>query len=188
MKRLDLVQLAFIIAGICSAFFCLDLIPTFLFYLFAWISEGLVGGYFMEEFIINILLLAVYIIFSIYSIRNSKQLAVWVSDKAGLHGEINLKLDTRNLLFTFFIALAVYGLIRDLPWLCSDTYKYIKAFNINYDETVTPVARNKGDLFTQICKVGLMIVLLIYANVFAEFFARRIKNTEPPDEIMEKTD
>ncbi|MBK9486902.1 MAG: hypothetical protein IPO01_17490 [Chitinophagaceae bacterium] len=63
MKRLDLVQLAFIIAGICSIFFSLDLIPSFLYYLFTWFTDGLAGGYLMEELIITILLLAIYSIF-----------------------------------------------------------------------------------------------------------------------------
>ena len=59
----------------------------------------------MEELIITILLLAIYSIFSIYCIRNSKQLAGWITDKANLHGEINLKLgtkDKRELRGTFF--------------------------------------------------------------------------------------
>lgn len=188
MKRLDLVQLAFIIAGICSIFFSLDLIPTFLLYLFTWFTDGLVGGYLMEELIITILLLAVYLIFSIYCIRNSKQLAGWITDKANLHGEINIKLSTRGLLFTFFTILAVYGLIRDLPWLIKDSYDYIKAFNANAEEGIVPNNKNRGGLFIQFFSTGLFVALLVYANVFAEYFAARIKNPEPPDEIMEKTD
>jgi len=188
MKRLDLVQLAFIIAGICSVFFSLDLIPTFLYYLFLWFTDGLTGGYVMNELIITILLLAVYLIFSIYCIRNSKQLAGWIADKANLHGEINVKLGTKDLLFTFFTILAVYGLIRDLPWLFSDTYNYVRAFNTNAEEGIVPANKNKGNLFIQYCSVGLFVVLLIYAKIFAEFLAARIKNPEPPDEIMNKTD
>lgn len=142
----------------------------------------------MEELIITILLLAVYLIFSIYCIRHSKQLAAWITDKANLQGEINVKLGTKDVLFTFFIILAIYGLIRDLPWLFKDTYDYIKAFNANAGESIDPVSKNRGGLFIQFCKTGLFIALLIYANVFAEFFAARIKNPEPTDEIMEKTD
>lgn len=188
MKRLDLVQLAFIIAGICSAFFCLDLIPKFLFYLFSWFSDGLTGGYIMEELIITILLLAVYLIFCIYSIRNSKQLAVWISDKADLHGEINFNLDTQNVLYAFFIILAVYGLIRDLPWLFNDVYNYIKAFNANADEQINAATGNKRNLLVQFCKAGLLVILLIYAKTFADFFAAKINNIEPPDEIMKNPD
>ncbi|MEO6254463.1 MAG: hypothetical protein ABIO79_14215 [Ferruginibacter sp.] len=188
MKRLDLVQLAFIIAGICSVFFILDLIPTFLYYLFLWLTDGLAGGYLMDELIITILLLAVYLLFTFYSIRNSKQLAGWITDKADLHGEINLKLGTKGLLFTFFIILAVYGLIRDLPWLLKDSYDYIMAFNRNAEEGFVPANKARGGLFIQFCSTGLFVVLLIYANVFADFFAARIKNQEPPDQIMEKTD
>lgn len=188
MKRLDLVQLAFIIAGICSVFFSLDLIPKFLYYLFVWFTDGLAGGYVMDELIITILLLALYLIFSIYSIRNSKQLAGWITDKANLHGEINIKLRTRDILFAFFIILAVYGLIRDLPWLLNDTYNYLKALNTNAEEGVITASKNKGPLFIQYCTIVMFVILLIYANVFAEFLAARIKNPEPPDEIMKKTD
>jgi hypothetical protein len=184
MKRLDLVQIIFIIVGICSAFFCLDLIPRFLYYLFAWISSGLTGGYMMENFIETILLLAAYLIFSIYSIRNSKQFATWITDKAGLHGEINIKMGTEELLFAFFTGLSIYGLIRDLPWLLKNVYYFL---NPGTDETRGEAA-TKEQIVVEIIKTALLIILLIYANVFAAFLANRIKNTEPPDEIMEKTD
>ena len=142
----------------------------------------------MDELIITILLLAVYLIFSIFCIRNSKQLAGWITDKANLHGEINLKLGTKDILFTFFTVLAVYGLIRDLPWLINDTYNYIKAFNTNAEEGFVPDNKSRGGLFIQFCSTGLFVVLMIYANVFAEFFAARIKNPEPPEEKKKKTD
>ena len=138
----------------------------------------------MNEFIITIILLAVYLIFCIYSIRNSKQLAAWISDKANLHGEINIKLGTRDVLFTFFIGLAMFGLIRDLPWLFRDIYQYVQSSKA---EEITD-QDGRGVFFMQLCKIGLMIILMVYANVFAEFFAARVKNIEPPDEIMEKTD
>jgi hypothetical protein len=184
MKRLDLVQITFIVVGICSAFFSLDLIPRFLYYLFAWISSGLTGGYMMESFIEVILSLAAYLIFSIYSIRNSKQLAAWISDKADLHGEINIKIQTRELLFTFFTGLSIYGLIRDLPWLLKNLYYFLSPAA---DETHGQAA-TKEQIVVEIIKTGLFIILLVYANVFADFLANRVKNTEPPDEIMEKTD
>jgi hypothetical protein len=184
MKRLDLVQITFIIVGICSAFFCLDLIPGFLYYLFAWISSGLTGGYMMESFIETILSLAAYLTFSIYSIRNSKQLAAWISDKADLHGEINIKIRTKELLFAFFTGLSIYGLIRDLPWLLKNIYYYFSPIG---DETHGQAA-TKEQVVVEIIKTGLLIILLVYANVFADFLGNRIKNTEPPDEIMEKTD
>lgn len=186
MKRLDLVQLTFIIVGICSAFFCIDLIPTFFMYLFFWLSGGLAGGYVMEEFIIIIILLALYLIFSIYSIRSSKQLAAWVTDKADLHGEVNFSFSARDILFAFFTGLAVFGLIRDLPWLFTEAYHYFKNVDTDMEEYVNPRNRTRGELFTQLCKIGLMIILLIYASVFANFLAARIKNTEPDDEIMDK--
>ena len=184
MKRLDLVQITFIIVGICSAFFCLDLIPKFLYYLFAWISSGLTGGYMMEGFIETILSLAAYLIFSIYSIRNSKQLAAWISDKADLHGEMNINIRTKELLFAFFTGLSIYGLIRDLPWLLKNIYYFL---NPATDETHGQAA-TKEQIAVEVIKIGLFIILLIYANVFADFLADRIKNTEPPDEIMKKTD
>lgn len=188
MKKSDLVQLAFIIAGICSAFFCLDLVPAFCMYLINWFFAGLSGGVILHEFIINILLLAVYLIFCIYSIRHSKQLATWISDKADLQGEINLTLGTRDVLFAFFIGLAVFGLIRYLPWLLSDIYRYARALNPGSYDVTDNERINKIDLLTQVLKTGLLIVLLIYAHVFADFFASKVNNHKPPDEIMKKTE
>ncbi len=182
MKRLDLIQIAFIIAGICSAFFSIDLVPRFVYYMFAWFSSGLAGGYLMEDFIQTILLLALYLIFTIYSIRNSKQLAGWISDKANLQGAVNINLQTKDVLFTFLTCLGIYGLIRDLPWLFSDLYNYLLVYDTG------AIRGNKNELVTGVVKVGLWIVLLVYAHVFADYFAARIKNPEPPDEIMEKTE
>ena len=84
MKRLDLVQLTIIIVGIMSAFFCLEIIPTFFIYLLGWFNEGLSGGYSMQYFIFTILLLAIYLIFSIYTIKHSKQLAGFLCDKSNM--------------------------------------------------------------------------------------------------------
>jgi hypothetical protein len=186
MKRLDLVQLSLIITGICSAFFCIDQIPRFLVYMFAWFSSGLTGGYMMESFIETILLLTGYLLFSLFSIRSSKQLAEWISNKADLHGDINFSLSTRELLFALFIGLGVYGLIRDLPQLLADGYSYLKDHSHTIITDLDMIRPKKGTLFIQITKVALFFTLLVYANIFARFFADRINNTEPPDEIEHK--
>jgi len=190
MKRLDLVQLTLIIIGICSAFFCLELTPRFLYYLFAWFSSGLAGGYMMEGFIGIILLLTVYLLFALFCIRNSKQLAQWISNKANLHTDINFRLNKEELLYAVFIGLGIYGLIRDLPILIRDAYAYIKGSNENNIDTgmlgLTPP--DQGTLVIQVIKVLLLVILVIYANVFAHFLAGRINNTEPEDEITSKID
>jgi hypothetical protein len=186
MKRLDLVQLTFIIVGICSAFFCIDLVPSFFYYLFAWVTVGLSGGIIMTDFIFTIMMLALYLIFSIVCIKNSKQLALWISNRAGLHGEVNFNFQARDILFVVFVGIAVYGLINYLPPFFSDIYRHFDEQKPDLEQTYLMPKSNREGWFGQLCKIGLLIVLLVYAHVFADFLAARIKNVEPPDDIMQK--
>ena len=187
MKRLDLVQLCIIIAGIFSVFYFIELIPSFIYYMLSWLSDGLSGGYMMRGFIQNILLLTAYLLFALFTIRSSKQLAEWISNKANLHAEINFALGARELLYALFIILGTYGLIKSIPSLLADSFDYFKDNSHSLLELQMPKP-NKGQLFIQFAKTGLYFVLMVYANVFSQFFADKIKNTEPPDEIVPKTD
>ena len=182
MKRLDLVQLTFIIIGIIAGFFCLRLIAPFLLYFFSWFSEGLKGGYFLEAFIQNIIMIAVYLIFSIYLIKNSKQLAEWISNKASLDSDINLSLNKTELIFALFLGLGIFGLIDELASLIPDLYTYIKENN-NVD--IGPYIKKPRTVMvaTESIKVALFLILIIYAKTFADYFSSRINNIEPEDEI-----
>ena len=62
----------------------------------------------MSLFIQNILLLTVYLLFTLFSIRNSKQLAEWIGNRTNLHADINFALGARELLFALFIVLELY--------------------------------------------------------------------------------
>jgi uncharacterized membrane protein YeaQ/YmgE (transglycosylase-associated protein family) len=187
MKRLDLVQLTIIIVGIISAFSLIGVIPAFFIYLFRWFSDGLSGGYLMEAFIGNIILVSCYSIAAIYAIKNSKQLARWVCDKANLHADINFSLDKTAVLFVLFTGLGVYGLIKTLPQFLTDTYQYIKnhnRFGGNLELTYDP---KSSDIAMQAISILLFFTLVYYANVFSDFLSAKIKNTEPADEINNKT-
>lgn len=187
MKRLDLVQLTIIIAGIISAFFCLALFPRFLIYFFSWFSNGLTGGFFMQAFIENILLLTVYLLFSLFCIKNSKHLAEWIGNKANLHAEINIALDKTSFLYALFIGLGIYGLVKELPVLLIDGFNYIRDRNNSlrlFEESGNPV----NEIITAVIKTALFLVMVIYARVFAEFFSAKINNPDPVDEINNTTD
>lgn len=185
MKRLDLVQLTIIIVGIFSGFYLIGLIPKFLFYLFSWFSDGLRGGYLMGEFIENILLVSFYLLVSIYAIKNSKHFAEWICNKANLTADINFALDTRELLFTLFIGLGIYGLIKNLSGFLVLSYRYVRSKNSF--EGVHEISDTMGyDIATYFISVLLFFTLVYYANVFADFAAAKIKNIEPVDAIAEK--
>jgi hypothetical protein len=185
MKRFDLVQVAIVIAGIYSAFCCLALIPTFLYYSLSWFSDGLRGGYMMRSFVQNILLLTVYLLFAILSIRNSRRLAEWVSDKASLDGDVNFSLDVRQLLFALFVAFGVYGLMWNLPQLGLDIYDFFKRDRtLPFEDTLSTI--NKDHLFNQVAKTALFFIVLVYANVFSQFFADKIRKSAPSEETEDK--
>ncbi|MEI8058847.1 MAG: hypothetical protein WCG67_01720 [Ferruginibacter sp.] len=182
MKRLDLVQLTLIIVGLFCAFFVIDLIPNFIYYLFTWVTEGLRGGYLMELFIENIMHISLYLIISIYAIKNSKRFAEMICSKGDLNAAINLNINAAELLYVIFTGLGVFGIIKNLPTLITDAYNYIKgnypfeSESLKYQIGVIDIAKIAITLF-------LFIVLMYYAKVFADFFAAKINNTEPEDEI-----
>jgi hypothetical protein len=186
MKRLDLVQLIIIIVGIFSGFYLMGLIPKFLFYLFSWLSNGLRGGYLLGEFIENILLVSFYSLVSIYAIKNSKHIAEWVCNKANLTADINFALDTGELLFTLFIGLGIYGLIKNLSSFLLMSHSYIKSKNSF--EGAYEIFNNMGyDIVTYFISLLLFFTFLYYAKVFADFAASKINNIEQADAIAEKT-
>ena len=185
MKRFDLVQVAIIIAGIYSGFSCITLLPGFFYYLLTWFSDGLAGGFMMRYFIQSTLLLIVYLLFALISIRNSKQIAEWLNDKTGLGGDINFSLDVRQLLFALFVAFGVYGLIWNLPQLVADTYNYFKVERSSGYEPV-PSTINKNQLFNQLGRIALFFGLIVYANVFSQFFAAKMRKSEPSAEAGDK--
>ena len=188
MKRLDLVQLTIIIIGLISAFFCLRLVPGFLIYMFSWFSGGLKGGYIMEAFIENIILIACYLLFSLFTVRNSKQLAGWVSTKANLQSDINFALNKTELLFALFLGLGLYGLIDELPLLLIKGYNFIKEANSHSLMSSLSAEKIPKELvIRKFITVSLFLILVIYAKAFAEFFAAKINNTEPVDEINDVT-
>lgn len=187
MKRLDLVQLTIIIVGLLSAFFCLRLLPQLMIYFFSWFTDGLRGGFFMQSLIGNIILLTVYLLFSMFSIRNSKQLADWISNKADLQADINLSLNKTELLFAFFVGMGLYGLVQELPSLLADGYNYITESN-SFQTGLDYRQPGKQQFIIECIQVILFSILLFNASVFAGFFASKINNTEPVDEINSNTE
>ncbi len=182
MKRLDLVQLTIIIVGLFIGTLIIGYIPQFLFLLFTWLSEGLKGGYYMEAFIQNILVIGMYLLTAIYSIKKSKHFAEWICNNANLNAHINFALDKTALIFVLFTGLGVYGLIKTLPKLLVDLFNRIKSSNnlALFEETKKVTT---SDIIIQVITLLLFFTLVYYAKIFADFFAGKINNTEPEDEI-----
>lgn len=181
MKRLDLVQLTIIIVGIFSAFFFIISLPQFLFYIYTWFSDGAKGGYYLDSLFVNIIISGSYLFAAWYCIIKSKHFAEWICHNAKLNAEINFALDKVALLFVLFVGLGIYGLIKNLPALLVDAFKLIKKSNSNtFLETPGP---STPGFIIEVFTVLLFFTLVYYAKVFADFFAGKINNTEPEDEI-----
>ena len=141
----------------------------------------------MQAFIGNIIMLATYLMFSIYTIKNSKPLAEWIGNRASLQGDINFALNKTELLFALFLGLGIFGLIDEIPSLLSGLYDHIQDNN-NYSLDLDLLKPRKDLLITQAVKTALFLILVIYARTFAEYFSSKINNVEPEDEINSKTD
>lgn len=186
MKRLDLVQLTIIIVGIFSGFFFLLSLPQFLFYLFAWFSEGLRGGGYMETVFWNIAVSGAYLLASLYCIKKSKHFAEWICRNGNLNAEVNFTLDKSELLFLLFVGLGVYGLIKNLPTFLVDGFDYIKGRNNSSLED--PKVVSSRSLIIQALTLLSFFVLVYYSKAFSDFFAAKLKNTEPEDLLDIKTE
>ncbi len=186
MKRLDLVQLTIIIIGLFSGFFFINLVPQFIVYMTTWFGDGLRGGYFMESFIENILIMAMYLLIALYAIKNSKHFAEWICNKANLDARVDFSLDKADLLFVLFIGLGLYGLIKNLPPLLVRLFNRIKDNNsFPIDDQSHPFSTS--EMVSQSLIVLCFFVLVYYAKTFSDFFAGKINNVEPEDEITTNT-
>jgi hypothetical protein len=182
MKRLDLVQLTIIIVGIFSGYFFIVSLPQFLYILYYWFSEGASGGYYLQTLLVNIMVSATYLLAAIYCIKESKHFAQWIAKKANLESDINFALDKSELLFVLFIGLGIYGLITHVPLLLAIIFKQISDRN-SHIETNTLGAIPNSNLAVQAITILAFFTLMYYAKIFADFFAAKINNTEPEDEI-----
>src|SRR5882757_1512188 len=188
MKRLDIVQFAIIVVGIVSAALFLQNLPGIIYYISTWLVNGLRGGPFIESFISSILYMAIYLLIAIYAVKNSKQIAEWICNKSNFEGEVNFNLQKSELLFIVLIAMAIYGLIRTIPSLFLNFYNMTKEKQ-EFDPSQRYIMPFERDgLFENVCFVALNIIILVYANVFAEFLSKKINNIEPPDAINLKDD
>jgi hypothetical protein len=185
MKRLDLVQLTIIIVGIFSAFSCLETLPSFFVYMIGWFDDGLAGSYSSRYLVYTILLLALTLIFSIYIIKYSKQIAEYLCNKANMDAAINFSINKKELLYILFIAMGIYGLIKNIPPFLRDGYEKITQKDV---ESVLSPRLPTGNIYMEGITIGLYFLLMYYANVFSEFLAAKIKNTEPEDEINGKNE
>ena len=150
------------------------------------LKRGLHDG----AFINNIAFIAVYLLFALLTIRSSKQLAEWISTKADLQGDINFSLKKQELLFVLFLGLGIYGLINELPGVLKDGYDLIRDSNKHplLDDFVDSKKTTNDTFFIELIKSFLFLTLVIYAHVFAAFFARKIDNLEPVDELNNQTE
>jgi len=179
MKRLDVIQLAIILAGIISALFFVQEIPSFVIFTYRWFGEGLSGGYYMQEFIINIINLATYLIIAIYAIKHSKVWAEKLCDKTNFNGDIHFALNKTELIAAIFTGIGVYGLIKVIPLLLSEVYGLTNKAETRSEDLVSL----KKYVGINIGYVILYIIVLVYAQVFADYLSKKINNTEPPDAI-----
>ena len=187
MKRLDLVQLTIIIVGIFSAFFFIISLPQFLFYTYTWFSDGAKGGYYLDTLFANIIISGSYLGAAFYCISKSKHFAEWICHNAKLNAEINFALDKAALLFILFVGLGIYGIIKNLPGFLVDGFNRIKKSSSNtFLEDSGHVT--DASIIIQVFTLLLFFILVYYAKVFADFFAFKIANTEPEDEIAAVTE
>ncbi len=181
MKKTEIVQLAIIVAGIFMAYIFITGIPSVIFALYNWFDGGLRGGSFMENFFSIFFLYGSYFLAAFLCISKSGIMANWICSKSSFDGPVHFPADKNSLLYILFIGMGIYGIAQNLPRLLVTGFNKIREHN-SFMPTDDNGAGNTA-LASQLIMVLLYIALLVYANVFADFFAARINNQEPEDEI-----
>jgi hypothetical protein len=184
MKRLDVVQLAIIIVGLFIAFIFVSAVPTLLFSIITWFNSGLSGGSLMQAFLSTFIIYTFYFIAAAFCIKQSKALAAWICNKADFTADVNLAIDKKGLLYVLFIGMGIYGLVQHFPKLIVTAFVKIRSSNSFMPADPGDETSSSGILL-QVMTVLLYFALVYYANVFADFFADKISNQEPEDEITE---
>ncbi len=189
MKRLDVVQLTIIIVGMLIGYHILTLLPQFIFIFLGWFNDGLRGGFLLENFIFSTLQIAFYLVATIICLRKSKYFANWICHNANLNTIINFALNKTELLFLLFAGIGVYGLVKNLPVLLVNLFYKIKGGNYLDGASAFDPGKSftTGDIAIQFLTVLLFFTLVYYANVFADAISKKINNTEPDDDINNKT-
>ena len=136
----------------------------------------------MFTLIWNIIISGSYLLAAIYCITKSRHFAELIASKADLNADINFALDKTEILYVLFIGLGIYGLITHVPSFFVAIFKQIKEHN-SHIEVDTLGATGNANLAVNGLTILSFFVLMYYAKVFADFFASKINNTEPEDEI-----
>lgn len=183
MKRVDFVQLVVIIVGLASCLLLLEKVPQFLTMLIGFLKSS--ANYPADILLMLILMIGTYLLFIIYSLKNSKQLAEFICAKASFEAKVDFHINKAELLYAVIIGMGLYGIMKELPALLINSYEYITTSNkgmlgINF----SPISDKK--LWIDTIQLLLYFLLIYYAKTFADFFSAKISNTEPEDEITGK--
>lgn len=184
MKVSDILQLTVIIVGLFVLYTFLNFVPTLLYTIFSWVSEGMSGGYLMETLLSNLFIFGVYFVIALLFIKKSKNIGEWLAPAAGFGSTEIVKVDKATLLFALFVGMGIYGLVQNLPSLIVSGYNKIKSSDLS-DSHIDQQSITGAALATKAFTICLYFVLLYYANVFAEYLSKKVNNTDPVDEIAD---
>lgn len=183
MKKTDALQLVVItFAMYCGMQFLIGL-PSLIFYLYYWFGQGLNGGGYMETLIISIITLASYLLMALMGIKQSGKIADWIDEKVSSNiPPVNINI--RGALFISLVAVAIYGLIKNIPGNLTQLYAYFKEEEGGGLIGMATTKPGGLSVIMDLMETGLYLILLIYAHVFADMLFNRIE----PREIEKATE
>lgn len=185
MRRLDIIQLVIIIAGIVAAYNAILIIPELLINIIFWLFDGMRATGYFSNMVSVVITLTLYIILSAILVRRSQQLSHYITGISELSSNIKVEQSKRELLFILFIGIGIFNLLNKLPVLLRNTY------NAFTDKIARHGLENIGhspyaqtaDFTLPIINVLLSVALLLFAKPLSEYFADKISNVDDIEEI-----
>jgi len=115
---------------------------------------------------------AVSLIVGLIIVKQSKPIAVYISDKANFTAEIKIITDTKELLCLFILFLALSSLLTNIPSFISDILDLFTASNKNI--LSSSYTQKKVNWVTSILEIALPCLIIVYARPLSNYFSKNL--------------
>jgi hypothetical protein len=175
MKRINILQYAFVITGIIFGYQALITLMMALWSLWGWFGDGTVGSSQFFPRLNDYIFLAIQLAACWGLIMRSDKLTVYVSKNVNLDNGFKVNLLPSALIQIICIAMGIYFALQNMPRLLSDL---INGFREKVGTLSEGPTYFQLPVMASVLQVLLAILLVVASKPIAVFLARNIP-TEP---------
>lgn len=185
MRRNDIIQLVVIIAGIVAAYNGLVYIPEVLVGIFYWFDGGLRGTATFTTMSIYLVVFILYLALGAILISRSQQITRYIIKHSGVDSALHLEQSKKDLLYILFLGIGCFTIISKFPPLLKNIFIAFseKVGRRDLDSALHSPYSKSADFTLPIIHLVLALLLVLFANQLAIYFASKISNEEDLDKI-----